>query len=315
MPATARFWIPAAKQPTLNMQSLWQLAVWGISAGFALGLAVAAGYSETGSRRLMLAMNGSTGEAPTLAHGIQAATRSRDAAIEAPPLAETVRVLVDERDRLAARVGRLERHLDDLTGAIKAQTGTADLSAAATHASPQATAGPVATPASGSTQQATGASSADATRQSDAPIGARSETAPGSAGAAFERPLSADVAKVDFGVDIGGAANFEGLRQLWASTSGSNAALFEGLFPVVALRENGRTRAAELRMIVGPLADAEAATRLCEALAAAHRYCQPASFEGQRLSDAEKASERGPVAQPRATPKASTPPRRLFGLF
>src|SRR5713226_1688994 len=99
MAAKARFWISAPKQPTFNMQSLWQLAVWGIFAGLALGLAVAASYSETGSRRLMLAMNGSGGEAQAPGDaGIQASTRAGNAAIDAPPLVETVRVLDAERD-------------------------------------------------------------------------------------------------------------------------------------------------------------------------------------------------------------------------
>ena len=77
MAANARFLIPAAKHPTFNMQSLWQLAIWGISAVIALGLAVAAGYSETGSQRLMLAMNGPTGDVQKVANGMQASTGSR----------------------------------------------------------------------------------------------------------------------------------------------------------------------------------------------------------------------------------------------
>jgi hypothetical protein len=312
MAAKARFWISAPKQPTFNMQSLWQLAVWGIFAGLALGLAVAASYSDAGSRRLMLAMNGSSGEAQKSGDaGSQASTRAGNASIDAPPLVETVRVLAAERDRLAARMGRIERHLDDLTGSIKAQTGTAASSAGVTHASPQAVADPAATPAPASTQPA----SSDPARQSDGPTGDRSEALPGAAAAASEHSSSADASKVEFGVDIGGAPNFEGLRLLWTSTRGGNAALFEGLHPVVALRENSRTRAAELRLIVGPLADAEAATRLCATLAAAHRYCQPSGFEGQRLADADKAIERNPAAPPRAAPKASMPARRLFGLF
>jgi hypothetical protein len=131
--------------------------------------------------------------------------------------------------------------------------------------------------------------------------------------AASEQSSSADASKVEFGVEIGRAANFEGLRRLWSSSKGSNAALFEGLHAVVAVRGNSRTRAAELRLIVGPLADAEARPRLCATLAGTHRYCQPAGFEGQRLADADKAIERRPAAPPR--PKASAPAARLFGLF
>jgi hypothetical protein len=39
-----------------------------------------------------------------------------------------------------------------------------------------------------------------------------------------------------------------------------------------------------LRLVVGPVADAEAAARLCMTLSAARRYCQPVAFEGQRLA-------------------------------
>jgi hypothetical protein len=99
------------------------------------------------------------------------------------------------------------------------------------------------------------------------------------------------------------------LRQLWTSTKASSPSLFDGLYGVVSLRENSRTRAAELRLIVGPLADADAASRLCATLAAAHRYCQPGAFEGQRLADADKATERKPPFKP-----VQRPPR-LFGLF
>ena len=59
------------------------------------------------------------------------------------------------------------------------------------------------------------------------------------------------------GADLGGAANFDGLRGLWNSTRKTHAVLIEGLHPVVVVRENTRTRAAELRLIVGPMPDLE----------------------------------------------------------
>jgi hypothetical protein len=207
-------------------------------------------------------------------------------------------------------MARIERHLDDLTGSIKSQTGTAASSTGSTPLLPPATAEPVASPAP--TQQATPPASSNPARQSDGPVGGRSEAPAGALAPGSDHSSSADPSKGEFGVDIGGASNFEGLRLLWTSTKGSNPALFDGLHPIVALRENGRTRAAELRLIVGPFADAEAVTRLCATLAAAHRYCQPAGFEGQRLADAAKTTERRPAAAPRPAPKA--PPRRL-GLF
>jgi hypothetical protein len=100
------------------------------------------------------------------------------------------------------------------------------------------------------------------------------------------------------GVDVGGAVNFDGLRVLWNSTREHNPALFEGLFPMVAVRESGKTHGAELRLLVGPLTGADDAGRICAALSAARRYCQPVAFEGQRLLLAE-APERpsAPVPQ------------------
>jgi hypothetical protein len=86
------------------------------------------------------------------------------------------------------------------------------------------------------------------------------------------------------GVDIGGAINYEGLRTLWHSTKNSAPALLDELYPAVTVRENGKTHGADLRLIVGPIGDAAAAARLCMTLSAAHRYCQPVGFEGQRLS-------------------------------
>ncbi len=86
------------------------------------------------------------------------------------------------------------------------------------------------------------------------------------------------------GLDVGGAASYEGLRTLWKSTKTVEAELPEEAYPVVTVRENGKTHGVELRLVVGPIADVELASRLCGTLSAAHHYCQPVAFEGQRLS-------------------------------
>ena len=229
-----------------------------------------------------------------------------DPAAAMAPLVESVRTLIAERDRLAVRISKIERHLDDLTGSIKAQPAAAPTGAARTL--PQPTPESVGAPAAGSAPQATAPASSDPPRPAIEPSANRTEAPLGTPSAA-ERLSSIDAFNLEYGIDIGGAANFEGLRQLWTATKASNAALLEGLYGVVALRENSRTKAAELRLIVGPFADPEAANRACVALTTARRYCQPAGFEGQRLADAEKASERKPAPKP----VSRTP--RLFGLF
>jgi hypothetical protein len=92
------------------------------------------------------------------------------------------------------------------------------------------------------------------------------------------------VTRTEFGIDVGGHTTMEGLRTLWTSLRGSHGALFEGLRPVMAVREGKRAGQIELRLIAGPLANAGAAARLCAALSAAGKACQPAVFDGQRLA-------------------------------
>jgi outer membrane biosynthesis protein TonB len=89
------------------------------------------------------------------------------------------------------------------------------------------------------------------------------------------------------GVDIGGATNYEALRALWRATKNNDPTLLEELYPVVTIRENGKTHGADLRLVIGPIVDAEAASRLCMILASGHHYCQPVAFEGQHLSLAD----------------------------
>jgi hypothetical protein len=111
------------------------------------------------------------------------------------------------------------------------------------------------------------------------------------------------------GIDIGGSTNYEGLRTLWRTITVSGPDLPEELFPVVTVRENGKTHGAELRLVIGPIADVEAASRLCKTLLAAHYYCQPVAFEGQRLSQLDTPTSPKAVSSAAAPPhRSSTPP-------
>jgi len=295
MAATSRAFIAPQKQPAFGMRSLWRVAGWGTLASLALLLAVLAAYSETGSRRLMTALNG-PGQTQTAA--------SREAGNERAASAQALRALAADRDQLAARLSMIERHLEDLTGSIKAQAVSQGVVPSG--------------PAAGSTalvppRQAAQPTPSETVGPSTAPIGAHPDGVPAVLdGAPAEHASSTEESKPQFGVDIGAGANFDGLRQLWSATKGSNAAPFEGLSPIVAVNESGRGRAPELRLIVGPFSDAEAAVRWCATLAATNRFCQLSSFEGQRLTDADRVIERKPP--PRTAPRIQPGPR-LFGLF
>jgi hypothetical protein len=109
------------------------------------------------------------------------------------------------------------------------------------------------------------------------------------------------------GLDVGGATSYEGLRTLWKSTKTAEAHLPEDAYPVVTVRENGKTHGVELRLVIGPIADVELASRLCGTLSAAHHYCQPVAFEGQRLSliDTGPPVKATPAAKPERTSKSS----------
>jgi hypothetical protein len=52
----------------------------------------------------------------------------------------------------------------------------------------------------------------------------------------------------------------------------------------VSLRENQRSNRIELRLMVGPFSNAEAAAQLCALLGTFHLFCQPTMFDGRHLA-------------------------------
>src|SRR5262249_7273528 len=110
---------------------------------------------------------------------------------------------------------------------------------------------------------------------------------------------------VDFGLDVGGATTFDGLRALWSSLRNNTADLFDDLHPMVAVREN-KSRGIDLRLVVGPIASSEAATQMCATLLAARRFCQMTIFEGQPLPQASSARDGESHPTPPATPRTSS---------
>jgi hypothetical protein len=101
---------------------------------------------------------------------------------------------------------------------------------------------------------------------------------------ANEQAAESTVTRTEFGVDIGGKDTLEALRTLWSSVRGNHSMLFDGLRPLVAVREGNKPGALDLRLIAGPLPNAVAAARLCATLSAAGVTCQPTVFDGQRLA-------------------------------
>jgi hypothetical protein len=241
-------------------------------------------------------------------------------------LSEVVVTLGSDRDQLVARIGSLERSLEDMTGALHRQALPIPAEPAeplpattASPAAPSATQPPLPQPRPQEAPQpeaamASAPSAAAGAPPSDPAAAAR----PGAP--AREAPDAEPAAAREFGVDIGGATRFDRLRALWHSTRNANPALLEGLHPITAVRES-KSGGVDLRLIVGPLASTEAATQLCAALVAARRHCQMTTFEGQPLALTPPEPERraapahrnsalapAPTANPAAPATSNSPP-------
>src|SRR5262245_6763826 len=294
----------------INVRGLLRLATWGCAAAAALMLAVlSASMGSKGTTVASTVASSAPGDLPRSSPQVPAATvqlaprPTEDKATR--QLAEAVSGLAADRDRLVARIATIERNLEDVTGSIKQQQVAPPALAANPAPSPPAVAAaPVAT--------------SPAPRQPQAETAAPPAASPG----AIAPPPVARVANlpevpevepaksrmVDFALDIGGSTTFDGLRALWNSVKGATADLFDDLHPMVAVREN-KSRGLDLRLVVGPIASTEAATRMCATLLAARRYCQMTIFEGQPLPQTGPEPERRPAppAQPRTTSSVQAP--------
>ena len=234
-------------------------------------------------------------------------------------LAEAVQGLAADQQQVLARIATLERNLDGVTGSIKRDPSAGsqptlppspapkppsaaipasrlDMPAAPPAAAPMPPAPIAAAPPPAGPMLETAVTPAHA--PGPQPSGDAAPTALPDNGnrAAPASPLvrvttaepteapAEPVATGGLGVDVGGATNYEALRTLWHSTLNSDPTLLEQFYPVVAIRENSKTHGVDLRLVVGPIPDAEAAASLCASLSAAHHYCQSVAFEGQRLS-------------------------------
>jgi hypothetical protein len=302
----------------IHMRPLLRIGAWGVCALMALGTVVLAGRSEVGEQRLgdALAALTSPGTRPPKVAAVQPAAPDSEAA----RLAETVRALVADRDRLSARVATLEHNLSEITGSVAHDpaAGRSGGAAPAT-ASPgpdektdAAAPGPVAAvtplppqssmPSAGETPpssaQPTVGMTVNVPLPRPAPLAqiqsyvtsaTRTTPPPEPESRVAEAPAKADAdpapetAPREFAIDLAAATNVNALRARWGTIKGTHPALLDGLRPLVSVRESTRPGFTEFHLVAGPLADAAIAERLCAVLTAARSACKVAVFDGQRL--------------------------------
>lgn len=295
----------AAAKPPFTMRSLWLQVGWGLAAVAAVFVAVLSTRDELAMQRVaaLLASFGLTPLQTPQQFNAEAAARQ---------LAQAVHVLADDRDRLANRLAALERDIDDMTGSIKKQIEAvkaaksepppwpddapptpmtpADIAAMIKQATPPETTGVLSpspsSPAGAGSPNASSPSlpSPSQTVAATAPDAPNIQTAAASPSSAEAAAPAAAAPAAPYGADIATAATMKTLRARWAWLRAAHPAIFDGLRPLVSVKQNGRTSRTELHLVVGPYASAEAAMQFCDFVIPYHLTCQPAMFDGSRLA-------------------------------
>ncbi len=269
------------------MRELWRLCQWGMAAAAALAVAVFAGTTDAGIDRAHYAALQL--REIVIPSGIKPA-RPLDA-IEGRKLAETVRVLSADRERLLARIAALEHNVDDMTGSItrfEKTVRTPSVPPEPTPLPPVATAlpqtvAPARTPAPANATPIP--PQAALTKPADEEV--TSAVSPPDHPEADARPpggsASGTVTKRQFGLDLGGSPSEDPVRAAWDTALRRHGTLLKNLRPMMVTREHPRG-GMEYRLIAGPIGNAAKAARFCAAITGTGGACQPAMYEGQKLA-------------------------------
>jgi hypothetical protein len=239
----------AAPRVPVTMHGLWRLVVWGSTAATALLIAVLSSRGVVGSQRAAVAASTLNSGTVAIVQPTQtpppAVVRAFDAqAAETKKLADAVRDLTADNDDLKSRLAVVEHSVDDVTGSIAQQ-------AKAAAAPPWPDNGP--------------------------PVPATPAAIAAVVAPALPLPM-------EYGVDIGSAVSIQALRARWAGIRSAHPQLFAGLAPTISLSEMPPSNHPELRLVVGPLASADAAAKLCTTLERYRLTCQPTIFAGRHLA-------------------------------
>ncbi len=202
----------------LRRTQLARLGAWISLATVAVIAVFLVARTEPGIRRIATLL--APAEAARTSKAPQLANRPSDQEAEQRRLAEAVRTLNADRDRLAARLTVLERNLDEVTGSIPPAAVAAKAPQVPV---PSVAASPLPPPAGPSAQ-------ANPPAQTNQRVAA-GHLATGTSAA------NSVATRTEFGIDIGGNASIEGVRSLWSTLKSGQPALLDGLRPIIAVRE------------------------------------------------------------------------------
>jgi hypothetical protein len=214
----------AAKRPSVGQnpwQGLWRQAGWGLAAATALGIAVLGSRDDDAPQRFAALFSSLRSQ--------EQAARSFDAETAARQLAQAVRSLADDRDKLATRLNALDHEMRDMSGAIKQQIEAAKSEAIKT--AKQAPPWPESAPPVPMTL-------ADVAVMvktvSPAPAGVAEPPSPSVATSATNTdehapPDTTASLGQAYGADLGTASTMKTLHHRWASLRAAHPQLFEGI--------------------------------------------------------------------------------------
>jgi len=292
----------------LHPRPLRRVMGWGGAATLALTAVAIASQTEAGSKRLQLAI----ANAKEPMHAVaQLTSRAVENGAKTERLATQLSELAADRERLNARIAMLERNLADMTGTIKQQdeqikathtanapppapsapaTAPATVPAAAATAPPTLT--PLAMPALNEPAAAWPPSSPPPAPEAAPPPQAAApevETVPLPPARVAALPASEPAeapppAKLEYGIDLGGASNLEALRMHWVAMKANYGPLLVGLRPI-ASEHAKRPAGLTYRLVAGPLPNFAAAAQLCSRFPATRTGCRAVKFSGVQLAE------------------------------
>jgi len=276
----------APRRRRRELNALLWLCGWGGFTAVALTALAIASQTETASERLrhIFAMNESSAIARMPPRVTQLET-------ETQRLAAQVRALTTDRDRLAGRIALLESNIDDMTGAIKKQAAATATALAAKVPPPTPGAPATAPPASSNPPGANVTIAAAETLASAAAPAPKADRAPPPAvplpparvaTVSITGPDPTAARQDEFGLDLGGGASIEAVRQRWSTVKANFGPLLSGMHPLAA--HDQRPGAAGYRLVVGPLPNSVAASGLCAHFSAARTACRAVKFDGEQIT-------------------------------
>jgi hypothetical protein len=238
---------------------------WGMAAVLALGTFIYAAQTDTGAARMQVALSEALGaDAPAVIARTPTAPPAAQTGPALAALEAKLERLSADRARLETRLATLEHGLDDVTGSIRREKAEPKPAPAPFIEPPVIP--PISTLPPATTVAAIPAeSAAEPVPPADA--------APRDMPIPQVRPAARPASHVEYGVELGTAADMDALRARWTGVKANFGPLLVGLSPVAV--KDKRPGSTQLRLMAGPLKSMAAARELCAKFVAANGYCWP----------------------------------------